>query len=431
MPQVDGFHFIFLVNKRGHTFMEPPSQQKSLQLPPPYWTLTHTYPSDSDQNNFTMKLFGRKAKDPKGREPVRKSLIRGMVPQLEASDVSTTSSDFDTDYATFHSEQFLAEKESWEIEVKGSPKKPKRLGALVKKMNCSKSNRNEDEFSDLYIMPTMPMILLHEAADSKSPRRARGSLQQEHYSTEDRPVVISIQANDTPATPKKYEVKSVRHFRRESKEDRTVRLNSDSTTRASKGIQESRSHSVEMIHESPSDRKCGNSTKLRHRDVQSTPSTNDDLITPQDAARRSKWRRGLENRWRQVETIPSLCDEDDDEDDTIDDGARSVGVDTVETGRTGFTGHTSQSATTGYTTEMTEVSDDSEDTQSTSYLRKRPIYSPRRPSKVPLPQKTSLLAGVAEDLGVVAQMIIADGRALFTCTADTTKEIVSQCRPSP
>jgi hypothetical protein len=140
-----------------------------------------------------------------------------------------------------------------------------------------------------------------------------------------------------------------------------------------------------------------------------------DMMTAQEVARKMRWRKGVEKGWKDDADIPSLLS--DQEDQSTVDGGRSVqtGYDTVGTG------HTNQS---GYTTDITEGSDDSDDISSKppGGYRKSP---PRRRAR--LSHNKSLLAGVAEDLGIIAGLLLSDGNACFSGAAAITQETVTSC----
>jgi hypothetical protein len=139
-----------------------------------------------------------------------------------------------------------------------------------------------------------------------------------------------------------------------------------------------------------------------------------DMLTAQEVARKNRWRKGLEEGWEDDADIPSLLS---DQEDQSTDGGRSVqtGYDTVGTG------HTPQS---GYTTDITEGSDDSDDISAKprgGYRKSQPRSS-ARPA-----QDNSLLAGVAEDLGIIAGLLLQDGNACFSGAAAITKETITNC----
>jgi hypothetical protein len=173
----------------------------------------------------------------------------------------------------------------------------------------------------------------------------------------------------------------------------------------------------------------------------------------------SKWRDGGNLHWKRGGVLSPLFDDDESADDT-----NSVGEhETVTTGFTGVTGISGYSSATGYTT-VTEISDaseeisDDEDYKHGEEEEEEDGTLPRGQEQETAAEEllswaaeqhnfgkllttqnltterarvaaNTLLAGVAEDLGIVAGFIIMDGKACFNCVAETTAETVYSCRP--
>lgn len=175
----------------------------------------------------------------------------------------------------------------------------------------------------------------------------------------------------------------------------------------------------------PSSRKDTRSAPRRSKDMH-------DFVSTQERERRQdRWKKGIQKSWKEEGDFPSLVSG---EDSTAYGGGQSVmtGFDTVGTGRSGYT---------GYSTSATE-SDDSEDSPKSRHNRYRPPNRPRssirkqgssRPKKVQSLKRNnndgSLWAGVAEDLGIVAGMLLSDGSACFSGAAAIAQEsIKTQCQ---
>eukprot|EP00339_Tiarina_fusa_P023343 CAMPEP_0116997562 /NCGR_PEP_ID=MMETSP0472-20121206/959_1 /TAXON_ID=693140 ORGANISM="Tiarina fusus, Strain LIS" /NCGR_SAMPLE_ID=MMETSP0472 /ASSEMBLY_ACC=CAM_ASM_000603 /LENGTH=363 /DNA_ID=CAMNT_0004696489 /DNA_START=85 /DNA_END=1176 /DNA_ORIENTATION=- len=173
----------------------------------------------------------------------------------------------------------------------------------------------------------------------------------------------------------------------------------------------------------------------------------DDLMTSEELARRSRWRRGIERSWKDDGDIPSLISNYEDE--SVLTGCRSTftGGESFATGFTNATSFTRGashcSATTGYTTDITDYSDESEVYNSPARSRlyrnspDRAQYGipalaaespPRRKKRSSVP-RDSLLSGMAEDLGIIAGLLLSDGNACVGGVADITRDTLTSCKP--
>jgi hypothetical protein len=168
----------------------------------------------------------------------------------------------------------------------------------------------------------------------------------------------------------------------------------------------------------------------------------DDIISREEIARRNRWRKGIERGWKDDDDIPSLLSNVEDE--SVLTGCRShfSGGESSTAGFTSCTGFTGATHTTtcsnttgGYFTDVTDESDDSEITfRSYPYdhlsLRQARNVAPRRYIQEPSSRyEDSLLAGVAEDLGILAGFFISDGHACVGGVADITRESIKSCKP--
>ena len=118
--------------------------------------------------------------------------------------------------------------------------------------------------------------------------------------------------------------------------------------------------------------------------------------------------------------------------------AQSVitGFDTVGTTRTGYTSE--------YTTDSTTTTDDSEDSpphrrrhransysgrdSSSQRLHKGYTHSPPRRGNRSVTRDDDMWGDVAEDMGIIAGLLISDGTACLSTACSITAETVTSCR---
>lgn len=344
-------------------------------------------------------------------------------------------------------------------------RKKKTMGEWVKKLNCAASSSSSSKKNALTATESNRHDLVHSVRKRDPSKTVQWGPQQEMIQPSivgadvARPVLITV--NDGVESPEQTSPG------RSNLRDSSSSPSSVSRRKRGTGYGQAPGSPSRNGSSSPSRRRFGSRLFQSKKDVTDSPprslprrSSNNhsnnsnrsrdmhDLTTPQEQARKNRWRRAFERKWRDDSDIPSLVSGCEDE-STID-GGRSefTGFDTVGTGTTGYTGYTGHTGTTGYTdeyttdeTEETDDSDDSDDydapprrgggyggtNNSPPRIRRTTAStSATRGSKL---NTQTFLAGVAEDMGIIAGLLLSDGSACFSGVAQITQETLSSCKP--
>jgi hypothetical protein len=363
-----------------------------------------------------MKLFNNK----KRREPIHRPLIRNDDQGYHEYDSSAMHSDYAVHMQAMR-DRTLEQERLLEQEYNSR----KNLGDWMKTLNCTASKKG-DRFDDLYTVSPV-----------RNPREIPWTNDTIDADIT-RPVVITVKDGDVP------------HWASLRATSSGPPAN-DFTTSFSVGA------NGEAPPKSPSRfnlfrRGSKKSASDGEKDaVQYISKEMDDMMSSEELARRNRWRKGIERSWKDDGDIPSLF-----EDESVLTGCRSTftGGESFATGFTNATAftrgstHTNGSVTTGYTTDVTEDSDESEMYGSPARNNKssrpapiRPPYGnaalstvtttslPRRRIKKPSTSGNPFLAGMAEDLGIIAGLLLSDGNACFGGVADITRDTITSCKP--
>lgn len=345
-----------------------------------------------------MRLFGGKNK----RNSVSKPLITGSgVPHLEGSDVSSAGSTLETENVV-HA-------------------RSRTLGELVKTLNCADSRK--ERVKDVYANQISWEDFERKKSNNKPSLRSRfQQKEEEELFQKFRPVLVTVQDTPVAMSPPinhlsrtRSPIGVLRNPRWQQQRKTSVE---DPSTRITIGLDEPKPLFL-IQQRSPVSRKHSSGTKPNVREDQKQvnwpsavkPPAPTPKVSAEDAARASKWRNGVQYRWKPQEPLRA----NDDGDSTV--ASRSV-----------MTGYSDASEYTGYTTDLTEEPTEVDRYHARNRQRKISCRPPRKARQTGQ-EDTSLLAGVAEDLGVVAGMILMDGTACFACVAETTKESVTSCGP--
>jgi hypothetical protein len=164
----------------------------------------------------------------------------------------------------------------------------------------------------------------------------------------------------------------------------------------------------------------------RNGDIQQSTGTKTDSIrTAEEIARRERWRRGLEmeqRMWKGGYGYRTTENETEGDDSTTSDH-RTQGSHT-----TGVTGeYSSVGPDTLTTITDTDESSDSDDIRCTG-IRSRDILSGPFGVGGTTSCREYAVHGVAEDLGIVARLLLSDGGACLGVAAAITRETVANCR---
>lgn len=152
-----------------------------------------------------------------------------------------------------------------------------------------------------------------------------------------------------------------------------------------------------------------NSNKNKHNNVPVHPDTD-----AKRAARRERWKRGLEMERRNNKNTRTTTSGRDKYGDDSSDDSLTIGSQTTGTTTTGYdTGEDSSS-----TDDWTNATDES---------RLAPIYH-RYNAGGHCTSGQYVTENVVEDFSIFAQLILSDGYACFGTAADITKETVGGCK---
>ena len=137
----------------------------------------------------------------------------------------------------------------------------------------------------------------------------------------------------------------------------------------------------------------------------------------QEAARRERWKRGLEMEKRMFKNTSTVRRDRD--------GYDSSSTDSLTMGS-----HTTGTSTTGYeTAEDSSSTDDWTDVTDESRLASKYYrHYERTSSGGPCADNEEIVKSVAEDIGIIAKFLLSDGYACFGTAAAITKETVGGCR---
>ena len=367
-----------------------------------------------------MRLPFRSNKVLSGRKP--------LITEAEA-DVSNESSGFGTDYSVHvGADDPIANNLGWEVEVYKS--RYQKIGELMKRMKCT-SIKEKREFEG-----ATPFRFDESQIVSGWRFRYGAQNDVEHLKEEDQKVMITIQEGDMTYSPYYHSLRpgsqptksAMPDLSAESTREQPLmfrpqrRQQRESTTRQNPRVQINENRNQEELY----------------HPIPETQETWSSVVAPA-CGPGERWRSTY---WRCDSNIPSLMFDEEEESAVLDDVSYSVvtGLDTATTGYTSVTGHTT--VVTGDTTEASptdyEYSDDSRGSVvqhkapigSDKYRKNKDAVSKRtlKPRRLRNEQDDRVFSGVAEDLGIVVGFIITDGKDLFNCVAETTKETVSSCR---
>jgi hypothetical protein len=156
-----------------------------------------------------------------------------------------------------------------------------------------------------------------------------------------------------------------------------------------------------------------NSNKNKHSNVPVHPDIDAKRVA-KEAARRERWKRGLEMERRNNKNTRTATSRRDKNGDDSSDDSLTIGSQTTGTTTTGYdTGEDSSS-----TDDWTNATDES---------RLAPKYH-RYKAGGHCTSGQYVTENVVEDFGIFAQLILSDGYACFGTAADITKETVVGCK---
>ena len=377
----------------------------------------------------SMKVFKWKGSEDQGRGG---SPAGGAgVPSLDSSDVSSEESAAN---GRLISKQKVppGSPSNWHVEVE-KPRGGNKIGNIVRKLNCSESRKGRFDATDDAMNAGQPYSYEYTRSSSAAPKSWKGFWKGKEDTNEDfRPVLITVE--DTPVFMQPPRTPSRLLQRRSRSSSPSPRYYSPqhgspgvliSSTPTKPGLikQPTGKISAEFFdqYRYPAPPQTPRSTRAIEQGTGSQPKH---VTWPSDvvSSKRSPSYIGTNDHdhtythaekefWYRSKGHPVL---QDDNDSTANSRSVMTGLDTMGTGTSDdYTGYSS-------------VSESEDPSEIMMRRRSRRISAGCSRNRLPS-SETGLLAGVAEDLGVVAGMILMDGNACFTCVAETTKESVAEC----
>lgn len=159
----------------------------------------------------------------------------------------------------------------------------------------------------------------------------------------------------------------------------------------------------------------------RNRSIRVSGPKPDSIRTASEIARRERWRRGLEMEQRMWKEGHGNADDEDDGDGSTLSDYRTQGSHT--TGRSG------EYSSVGPDTLTTATdTDDSTDSDDVRYRQGGKVPSGHFGVASPPSCREYAVKGVAEDIGIVAGLLLSDGGACLGVAAAITRETVANCR---
>jgi hypothetical protein len=343
---------------------------------------------------------------------------------LDYSMAGSSSAMDDSDYAVHLQSNVTAHDhvhDQYDGDSEESTKK-KGVGPLLRRLNCAASKKDVN------------MENMMCSAPERYPT-GRGWRSEEQTASEiTRPVLITVKDGEVPyVTP--------------ANESRPIELKNSfvvgqAPTRPSfsTGLAASlrQSKSIRSIS-TPSRAPARVSFQTPKQQRRNTSKDMHDFVTAQEKARRQRWRKGLERSFNdhpgvRSPAVPSLISENDSAF-----GCSSTGYNSGASGP-----YSDNSVHTDYTAET--ISDESEayftfrgapnrGPPNRGQYRTSPPRQQQHPrrtgSQISSSEPTSMWAGVTEDLGIIAGMLLSDGTACMGSVAAITQESVADSCKAP
>jgi hypothetical protein len=372
-------------------------------------TLVHRYYGtyvDIPKELSNMRVFQWKGDEGDGHKQ-EELFVKGSqgVPSLTPS-----SDDVSSDESASKHQSSLDSSKGWQVDLE-KPRRGHGIGSIVRKLNCSESRRGRFG-GETDIAMNMNSGFERSIASSSGQRAWRSLWKSKEEPIDDlRPVLITVE--DTPVfmQPPRTPIRQTRarslspsRYYPQLHGSPSVLQSTDQHVHGSVQDQTGKisANFFEQYHRSPQVLTPPHPIKSKHVTFSAKAPSNRTSSYPE-----------VPQHPQRHDFYPVL---QDDNDSTANSRSVMTGLDTMGTGTSDdYTGYSSVS--------------ESEDPSTVAFRRRSGNVRGGGCSKTRLPtSETGLFAGVAEDLGVVAGMILMDGNACFTCVAETTKESVAQCR---
>jgi hypothetical protein len=317
------------------------------------------------------------------------------------------------------------------------------MGDLVRKLNCSASKKQNATLENMMHVPS--------ARRNDPSKLPWGWGQDAPTSDITRPVLVTVKDGDMPyVTPTNesgtIELKNSFVIGQRLPEQFSQRMPSrpkaateDSRCKITVGRQNPEKLTSFSSAVAPRNARYPTMQRSTRSPARSMSKDMHDFNSEREVSRQGRWKKGIQKSWKEEGDMPSLVTDEDEASSTIHGGGHSVmtGVDTVGT---------------GYTTDVTDASDESDDSpeprlggyrssppRGYNSNSSRPYSSPTRGYRSSQPRQDrqgnlsrrngpGLWEGVAEDIGIIAGMLLSDGNACFSSAAELTKETIVSCR---
>lgn len=286
---------------------------------------------------------------------------------------------------------------------------------LVKKLNCGASRREREYLEDdNYYVPS-PVYR------EKSTKSFKSDISENEEIT--RPVLITVRDGETPNIGKNHGSEEETNSFVVGGTPERHRGNPFSSKWGLKGKSTSKNTAGTNSGFSPArflPRGPFQSTKSNSSPRKASRDTND-MISSQEKARKQRWLKGYEQSWYDDADVPSLVSGDE---STYGCSAISGSAGTAASGDSDYSTEASSDAS-GYGFSAGRFVE-----SSLGFVRASPPH--RRPDTAwrSEPKGKSVWAGVADDMRIIAGMLLSDGTACVgTVAAITHETVVDSCKP--
>jgi len=299
------------------------------------------------------------------------------------------------------------------------PKNKQSIGELVRKLNCTSSKKSSYD-PDEHLTARDASCISAEAdfaVNHSSLRKSTcGPLRADTSTDITRPVLITVKNGESnkhiPSNNKNSENPEVKNSFIIGQLSKPMKISNSSPFRLGMSSRK-RQHNATKYFKTISSTVDGTRTDSEwYKNQQDMDSKR----AAQEAARRERWKRGLEMENRMFKN-PSTGRSERDGYDSSSTDSLTMGSNTTGTSTTGYDTVDSSSMD-----DWTDVTDDSR--LASRYYR----HYGRNSSGGPCADSQEIVESVVEDIGIIAKFLLSDGTACFGTAAAITKETVGVCR---
>ena len=306
-----------------------------------------------------------------------------------------------------------------------SPKNKQSIGELVRRLNCTSSKK--DSFnSDEHFTVGGEIGYSHETDFAKNyddqPKSTLGPSRIDTSSEITRPVLITVKNGATnyhfpPCSENEKNLEMKNRFI-VGQLSKPITMNNSPSFRFGMSSRKRNINATKYFKNPSSKDNTTRDGVEWHNNSFSNQRNINEKRAAQEAARRERWKRGLEMENRMFKNSSTTRRRGGDGYDSSSTESRTIGSHTTGTSTTGY--DTAEDSIS--TNDWTDVTDESRFTP--KYHRR---YR-RNSSDGPCADSHEIVESVAEDFGIIAQLLLSDGYACFGTAAAITRETVGGCR---